>query len=76
MSKINAVAQELDELENLMRRHDRWYDHSDDFRVFQKGRNELQAITGTMARLTAAGWGKEVDALKAQYFPQVNTTGV
>jgi len=76
MSKISAVAQELDELENMMRRHDRWYDHSDDHRVFQKGRAEFQAITAVMTRLTAAGWGKEVAALKAQYFPQVTTPGV
>lgn len=76
MGKINAIAQELDELENLMARHDRWYDHSEDFRVYQKGRNEWQVISSAMARLTAIGWGTEVNALKAQYFPPENTQGV
>lgn len=76
MGKISAIAQELDELENLMARHDRWYQYSEDFRVFQKGRNEWQVISSAMARLSAIGWSKEVQALSDQYFPKEPTSGV
>lgn len=58
---------ELKQLENALAAHDWFYQYSDDFAVYAKGKASLQRIKSYMATLQQKGYEDESKALYKKY---------
>jgi hypothetical protein len=61
---------DLQTLEKLLKGHDWFYQYSDDFRVYERGDRESDAINEVINALKSAGFGKEADDLYDKYLPE------
>ena len=62
---------ELTTLDRLLAFHDWYYDYSDDYSAWTRGRREREAINAEVKRLKALGHTDEVNALIVKYAPKV-----
>ena len=60
----------LDSYEAMLRKHDWYYDYSDDHRAYRKGDDEYQQIRATHAKLIELGLEASAVALFRQYMPK------
>ena len=60
----------LKQLELLLAYHDWYYDYSDDYSQWCRGRDQRAAINAEVARVKALGLVAEADALVVKYAPK------
>ena len=65
---MNDFTQQLLELEMRLKYHDKYYDYSDDPRVWSKGNAEWKNIQSLSAQLKLAGYTEEVQELFNKFY--------
>lgn len=65
---MNDFTEQLFELEVLLKKHDKYYDYSDDHSVWSKGNNEWKAIQKLSTELKIAGYAEEVQELFEKFY--------
>lgn len=60
--------EELQTLEDMLLKHDKYYDYSDDHSVYKKGEQEYSAICRLSEQLKIAGYSEEVQELFKKYY--------
>ena len=65
---MNDFTEQLLELETMLKKHDKYYDYSDDHSVYTKGRNEWNNISKLSQQLKVAGYAEEVQELFKKYY--------
>ncbi len=65
---MNDFTQQLFELEVLLKKHDKYYDFSDDHSVWRKGDEEWKDISNLSWQLKVAGYAEEVKELFDKYY--------
>lgn len=64
----HVVVEELNKLKDMLMKHDKYYDYSDDHSVWKKGNEEFNAIYALANQLKLAGYSTEVQELFAKYY--------
>lgn len=65
---MNDFTEQLFELEVLLKKHDKYYDYSDDHSVWRKGEKEWKEISNLSWQLKVAGYAEEVKELFDKYY--------
>lgn len=65
---MNDFTEQLLELESMLKKHDKYYDYSDDHSVYKKGEAEYNAICNLSSQLKIAGYTEEVQELFKKYY--------
>ena len=65
---MNDITEQLSQLEVLLKKHDKYYDYSDDHSVWSKGDKEYRSIQSLSKQLKLAGYAEEVQELFNQYY--------
>ena len=65
---MNDFTEQLFELEVLLKKHDKYYDYSDDHYVWSKGNDEWKAIQKLSTELKIAGYVEEVQELFEKFY--------
>ena len=60
---------DLEYLENLLSKHDWYYEYSDDHRVWRKGRDEAEEIRRQTDICCGLGLSAEAEIIKEKYRP-------
>ena len=60
----------LDTYESMLKRHDWYYDYSDDYRVWRKWDDHSQAMQQVKRQLIELGMEEQCNALLKQYLPK------
>ena len=60
----------LKTLEELLQNHDWFYQYSEDFSVYERGRRESDTINTVIKALEDAGLGDEANNLYEKYLPK------
>ena len=60
---------DLEYLENLLSKHDWYYEYSDDHRVWRKGRDEAEEIRRQTDICCGLGLSEEAEIIKEKYRP-------
>lgn len=64
----NDITEQLFELEVLLKKHDKYYDYSDDHSVWSKGNAEWKSIQSLSTQLKLAGYTEEVQELFEKFY--------
>lgn len=65
---MNDFTEQLFELEVLLKKHDKYYDYSDDHSVWLKGEREYKQINSLSKQLKLAGYAEEVQELITKFY--------
>lgn len=65
---MNDFTEQLQELEVLLKKHDKYYDYSDDHSVWLKGEREYKQINSLSKQLKLAGYAEEVQELITKFY--------
>lgn len=65
---MDDFTEQLIELESMLKKHDKYYDYSDDHSVYTKGRNEWNNISKLSQQLKVAGYTEEVQEIFKKYY--------
>lgn len=65
---MNDFTEQLSQLESMLKKHDKYYDYSDDHSVYKKGQREYDAIRSLSNQLKIAGYTEEVQELFKKYY--------
>lgn len=65
---MHDIKDQLFALETMLKKHDKYYDYSDDHSVYTKGRKEWDNIQALSAQLKLAGYSEEVQELFNKYY--------
>ena len=66
---LSQASNLLDELESLLKKHDWYYEMSDDNRKYRSGEMEEKTIQPKMKQLSSMGYGKDAKTLFDKYNP-------
>lgn len=67
-TKVEDFQQQLLDLELQLKHHDKYYDYSDDSRVWAAGNAEWKSIQSLSNQLKLAGYSEEVQELFNKYY--------
>ena len=70
---VTMASNLLDTLESLLKKHDWYYEMSDDDRKYRQGTNEEREIKKRMSELSIMGYGKDAKVLFDKYNPYNKT---
>ena len=65
---MNDFTEQLNALETMLKKHDKYYDYSDDPRVWSKGNAEWKNIQSLSTQLKLAGYTEEVQELFNKFY--------
>lgn len=65
---MNDFTEQLSQLESMLKKHDKYYDYSEDYSVYKKGQAEYNAICNLSSQLKIAGYTEEVQELFKKYY--------
>lgn len=65
---MQDIQEQLLELETMLKKHDKYFDYSDDHSVYTKGRNEWNNISKLSQQLKVAGYTEEVQEIFKKYY--------
>lgn len=65
---MNDFTEQLSQLETMLKKHDKYYDYSDDHSVWRKGNQEWKEINALSQQLKLAGYTEEVQELFNKFY--------
>lgn len=65
---MNDIQDQLSQLESMLKKHDKYYDYSDDHSVWLKGEKEYKQINSLSKQLKLAGYAEEVQELINKFY--------
>jgi len=65
---IAEIKEELNKLEILLKKHDKYFDYSDDYSVVKRGQKEWDDIQTLSTNLKLAGYAEEVQEIFKKYY--------
>lgn len=65
---MNDIQEQLSQLESMLKKHDKYYDYSDDHSVWLKGKSQWDSICKLSDQLNTAGYEAEVQELFDKFY--------